>query len=33
MDTKLTLFEQKEIRKTWNQEKWFFVIADIIDAL
>ncbi|MDP2090770.1 MAG: BRO family protein [Candidatus Gracilibacteria bacterium] len=35
METKLAIFEQKEIRKVWDSEKgdWYFSIVDIIDAL
>lgn len=35
METKLAIFEQKEIRKIWNSEKWdwYFSIVDIIWAL
>ncbi|MFA5917010.1 MAG: BRO family protein [Candidatus Gracilibacteria bacterium] len=35
METKLAIFEQKEIRKIWNSETgdWYFSIVDIIEAL
>lgn len=35
METKLAIFEQKEIRKVWDSEKgdWYFSIVDIIWAL
>jgi len=35
METKLAIFEQKEIRKVWNSEEWdwYFSIVDIIEAL
>jgi len=35
METKLAIFEQKEIRKVWDSEKgdWYFSIVDIIEAL
>ncbi len=35
METKLAIFEQKEIRKVWDSETWdwFFSIVDIIWAL
>lgn len=35
METKLAIFEQKEIRKVWNSEAWdwYFSIVDIIEAL
>ena len=29
----IALFEQKEIRKIWYDEKWFFSIIDIVGAL
>lgn len=30
---KLALFEEKEIRKTWQDEKWYFSIEDIVLVL
>ena len=33
MDNKLALFEEKEIRKTWKKNKWYFSIVDVIYAL
>ena len=35
METKLAIFEQKEIRKVWDSEKWdwYFSIVDIIETL
>lgn len=33
MNNKLALFEEKEIRKTWQDEKWYFSIEDIVFAL
>lgn len=35
METKLAIFEQKEIRKVWDSEKWdwYFSIVDIIEVL
>ncbi len=35
METKLAIFEQKEIRKVWDSEvwDWYFSIVDIIEAL
>lgn len=33
MNNKLALFEEKEIRKTWEDNKWYFSIIDIIYAL
>lgn len=33
MDNKLALFEEKEIRKTQENNKWYFSIEDVIYAL
>lgn len=33
MNNKLALFEEKEIRKTWNSNKWYFSIIDVIYVL
>lgn len=33
MNTKLALFEEKEIRKTWENNKWYFSIVDVVYAL
>lgn len=33
MDNKLALFEEKEIRKTWEDNKWYFSIEDVVYAL
>lgn len=33
MNNKLALFEEKQIRKTWKDEKWYFSIEDVIYAL
>ncbi len=30
---KLVLFQSKQIRRTWHQKEWWFVIADIVSAL
>lgn len=30
---KLALFEEKEIRKTWQDEKWYFSVEDIVTVL
>ena len=29
----IALFEQKEIRRIWHDERWFFCIIDVIAAL
>ena len=29
----LVIFEQKEIRRTWHDERWFFVVEDVVQAL
>ena len=33
MNNKLALFEEKEIRKTWEHNKWYFSIEDVVYAL
>ena len=33
MNNKLALFEEKQIRKTWEDGKWFFSIEDVVYAL
>ena len=33
MNNKLALFEEKQIRKTWKNEKWYFSVVDVIYAL
>ena len=33
MNNKLALFEEKEIRKTWQNNKWYFSVVDVIYAL
>ena len=33
MEKKIALFEEKQIRKTWRDEKWYFSIVDVIYAL
>lgn len=30
---KISLFEEKEIRRVWHQEQWFFVVEDVVQAL
>lgn len=31
--TRISLFEGKKIRKTWHNDKWWFVILDVVAAL
>lgn len=33
MDNKLALFEEKEIRKVWENNKWYFSIEDVVFVL
>ena len=33
MYNKLALFEEKEIRKTWKDNKWYFSVIDVVYAL
>ena len=33
MHNDLALFEEKEIRKTWNDDKWYFSVEDVVYAL
>lgn len=33
MNNKLALFEEKKIRKTWEDNKWYFSVVDVIYAL
>lgn len=30
---KIALFEEKEIRRTWQDEKWYFSVVDVIEVL
>ena len=33
MNNKLALFEEKEIRRTWEKGKWYFSVVDVVLAL
>lgn len=33
MENKLALFEEKEIRKTWDNGKWYFSVEDVVYVL
>jgi prophage antirepressor-like protein len=33
MQNKLAIFEDKKIRKVWNNDEWWFVVEDIVGAL
>lgn len=33
MNYKLALFEEKEIRRTWDKGKWYFSVVDVVFAL
>lgn len=33
MNNKLALFEEKQIRKTWKDDKWYFSVIDVVYAL
>ncbi len=33
MENKLALFENKEIRKVWHKNEWYFVVEDVVFAL
>ena len=33
MDTHLAVFQDKKIRRTWNNDEWYFSIIDIIEVL
>ncbi|MBR3365999.1 phage antirepressor protein [Candidatus Saccharibacteria bacterium] len=33
MNKNLALFEEKEIRRVWQDNKWYFVVEDVVSAL
>jgi DNA-damage-inducible protein D len=33
METRVALFQQKEIRKTIHKNEWWFVVTDVVAAL
>ncbi len=33
LNKKITIFEDKEIRRVWHEEKWFFSVIDTVSAL
>ena len=33
INKKITIFEDKEIRRVWHDDKWFFVVEDVIQVL
>jgi len=32
-NTKITIFEEKEVRRVWHQEKWYFSVTDVVEVL
>jgi DNA-damage-inducible protein D len=32
-ENKIVVFQEKEIRRVWHQEEWWFAIVDVIEAL
>ncbi|MDO8512809.1 MAG: Bro-N domain-containing protein [bacterium] len=31
--TKITIFEEKEVRRVWHLEKWYFSVSDVVEVL
>lgn len=29
----ISLFEEKQVRRVWHEEKWYFVVADVVEIL
>ncbi len=29
----IVLFEEKEVRRTWHDEQWYFAINDVVEVL
>ena len=32
-ENKLAIFEEKEIRREWNKDEWYFSVIDVVEAL
>jgi DNA-damage-inducible protein D len=33
MDNKIILFQEKQVRREWHNEEWYFSIIDVIEIL
>jgi prophage antirepressor-like protein len=33
MDNKIILFQEKQVRRAWHNDEWYFSIIDIIEIL
>lgn len=33
IDTNITIFEDKQVRRTWHNEQWYFAVNDIVKVL
>ena len=33
INTTPTIFEEKEVRRTWHNEKWYFSVSDVVQIL